>query len=131
MQENQSRKRKVPQSHDAKFLLDENVSNNLRKLLISKGYDTITVQELNKRGTKNSVLQEIARKESRVLLTFDKDFIKFKHVSDNHLILVDIHPLIDENVLPHFEKFLNSFSFDDLKENIVILQKDKIILKKK
>ncbi|KKN30321.1 hypothetical protein LCGC14_0835160 [marine sediment metagenome] len=121
----------MPQSHDAKFLLDENVSNNLRKLLISKGYDTITVQELNKRGTKNSVLQEIARKESRVLLTFDKDFIKFKHVSDNHLILVDIHPLIDENVLPHFEKFLNSFSFDDLKENIVILQKDKIILKKK
>ncbi len=48
MQENQSRKRKVPQSHEAKFLLDENVSNNLRKLLISKGYDVITVQELNK-----------------------------------------------------------------------------------
>jgi len=121
----------VPQSHDVKFLLDENVSHNLLKLLISKGYDTTTVQELNKRGAKNSILQEIARKEGRVLLTYDKDFIEFKHESDNQLILVDIHPLIDENVLPHFEKFLDSFSFDDLKENIVLLKEDEIILKKK
>jgi len=58
MQENQSRKRKVPQSHDAKFLLDE-------------------------------------------------------------------------NVLPNFEKFLKSFSFEKLTEDIVILEEDGIVLKKK
>lgn len=46
----------MPQSHEAKFLLDENVSNNLRKLLISKGYDAIIVQDLNKRGVRNSTL---------------------------------------------------------------------------
>lgn len=131
MQENQSRKRKVPQSHDAKFLLDENVSNNLRKLLISKGYDAITVQELNKRGAKNSELIEIARKKSRILITYDKDFIEFNHESDNYLILIDIHPLIDESVLPNFEKFLNSFSFEELENNCIILKEDEIILKKK
>ena len=118
----------MSQSHDTKFLLDENVSINLRNLLISKGYDAITVQELNKRGAKNSILQEIARKESRVLITYDKDFVGFKYESDDHIILVDIHPLIDENVLPRFEKFLNSFSFDDLKDNFVILMVDRIIL---
>ena len=53
----------MPRSHDAKFLLDENVSNNLRKLLISKGFDTISVQDLNKRGAKNSELIELARKK--------------------------------------------------------------------
>ncbi len=68
----------MPQSHEAKFLLDENVSNNLRKLLISKGYDAITVQDLNKRGVKNSTLLEIASKESRILITYDKDFIELK-----------------------------------------------------
>ena len=125
------RKRKVSQSHDAKFLLDENVSINLRNLLISKGYDAITVQELNKRGAKNSILQEIARKESRVLITYDKDFVGSKYESDDHIIIVDIHPLIDENVLPRFEKFLSSFSFDDLKDNFVILMVDRIILQKK
>ncbi len=121
----------MPQSHDAKFLLDENVSNNLRKLLISKGYDAITVQELNKRGAKNSELIEIARKKSRILITYDKDFIEFNHESDNYLILIDIHPLIDESVLPNFEKFLNSFSFEELENNCIILKEDEIILKKK
>ena len=121
----------MPQSHDVKFLLDENVSNNLRKLLISKGFDTISVQELNKRGTKNSELVELARKKSRILIICDKDFIEFKHKSENYLILIDIHPLIDENVLPNFEKFLNSFSFEELKENFIILKEDGIILKKK
>ncbi len=38
MQDDQLRKRKGPQSHDAKFLLDENITTNLRKLLIPKGY---------------------------------------------------------------------------------------------
>ena len=131
MQEDQLRKRKVPQSHDAKFLLDENVTTNLRKLLISKGYDVITVQELNKRGAKNSELAELARKKNRILLTYDKDFIEFNYESDNYLILIDIHPLIDENVIPNFEKFLKSFSFEKLIENFVILKEDGIILKKK
>ena len=48
MQENFLRKRVVSAPHKLKFLLDENVSNNLRKFLVSKGYDVITVQALNK-----------------------------------------------------------------------------------
>jgi hypothetical protein len=53
------------------------------------------------------------------------------HESDNFLILIDIHPLIDENVLPNFEKYLNTFSFEELKSEIIILKEDGIILKKK
>jgi predicted nuclease of predicted toxin-antitoxin system len=121
----------VPQSHDAKFLLDENVSNNLRKLLITKGYDAITVQELNKRGAKNSELIEIARQKNRVFVTYDKDFTEYKYESEDKLILIDIHPLIDDYVLPNFSKLLNSFSFEELENNIAILNEDEIIFKKK
>ena len=121
----------MPQSHNAKFLLDENVSKNLKNLLTSKGYDVVTVQELNKRGTKNSELLEITRNDRRILITYDKDFINIKHESDTYLILIDIHPLIDENVLPNFKKFLNSFSFEDLKDNCIILNEDGILLKRK
>ncbi len=121
----------MPQSHDAKFLLDENVSNNLRKLLISKGYDAITIQELNIRGAKNSELIELSRQKSRILITYDKDFIEYKYGSEDKLILIDIHPLIDEYVLPNFSEFLNSFYFEELNNNIVILKEDEIVLKKK
>lgn len=122
---------KVSQFHNVKFLLDENVSYNLKKLLASKGYDVITVQELNKRGVRNSELQEIARKKKRILITYDKDFIEFKQLTDNYLILINIHPLVDENVLPNLEKFLNSFSFEKLTDFIVILEENGINLKKK
>ena len=69
MQEKFSRKKVVLASHNVKFLLDENVSNNLKKLLILKGYDVVTVQDLKKRGTKNSVLMELAKIKNRVLIT--------------------------------------------------------------
>lgn len=131
MQESSSRKRAVPPSPSFRFLLDENVSNNLGRLLITKGHDVVTVQELNKRGTKNSELMELARLKNRILISYDKDFIYFKHEIDNFLIIIDIHPLIDENVLPIFEKCLKSLNFKDLKDKFIILKKDNIIYKEK
>lgn len=98
----------VPQSSD--FLLDENVSINLKKLLILKEYNVETVQELNKRGIKNSELLKLASASRRILITYDKDFLNFKIEPEHFIILIDIHPLTDENVLPVFEKFLKNFS---------------------
>ena len=131
MLENFLRKKVVPALHKFKFLLDENVSNNLRKFLVSKGYDVITVQSLNKRSLKNSELLELARVDNRILITYDKDFIFFKHKIDNYLIIIDVHPLIDENVLPTFQNFLKSFNLNTLKDNFIILRLDEIIYKKK
>ena len=131
MQEKLSRKKAVPASLNLKFLLDENVSNNLRKVLISKGCDVITVQELDKRGVKNSELMELARIKNRILITYDKDFIHFKHVKDNFLIIIDIHPLIDEYVRPIFEKCIEALNFDDLKDYFIVLDKTNINLRKK
>jgi len=107
------------------------VSNNLKKNLILNGYDVITIQDLNKRGAKNSELMELARIEKRILITYDKDFAFFKHKIDNYLIIIDVHPLIDENVLPVFQNFLKSLNLNDLKDNFITLKKDEIIFKKK
>jgi len=131
MHESLSRKKVVPVSHNFRFLLDENVSNNLKKNLILNGYDVITIQDLNKRGAKNSELMELARIEKRILITYDKDFAFFKHKIDNYLIIIDVHPLIDENVLPVFQNFLKSLDLNDLKDNFITLKKDEIIFEKK
>ena len=78
------------------------------------------VQELNKRGIKNSELLKLASASRRILITYDKDFLNFKIEPEHLIILIDIHPLIDENVLPVFERFLNNFSPSVLMENIII-----------
>ena len=131
MHESLSRKKVVPASHNFRFLLDENVSNNLKKRLVLNGYDVITIQDLNKRGVKNSEIMELARIEKRILITYDKDFVFFRHKIDNYLIIIDVHPLIDENVLPIFQNFLKSLNLNALKDNFIILEKDEIIYKKK
>jgi len=53
------------------------------------------------------------------------------HKSEDRIILIDIHPLIDEKVIPAFQKFLNSFKFKDLEENIIILYEKVFKLRKK
>lgn len=131
MHESLLRKKVVPASHNFRFLLDENVSNNLKKNLVLKGHDVITVQDLNKNGAKNSEVIELARIEKRILITYDKDFVFFKYKIDNYLIIIDVHPLIDENVLPIFQDFLKSLNLTTLKENFIILKKDEVVFKKK
>jgi hypothetical protein len=51
--------RKLGLSLKYQFLLDENVSINLKKLLESNSHKVETVQELNKNGINNSKLLEL------------------------------------------------------------------------
>lgn len=125
------RKKRLPSSHKSSFLLDENVSNNLKKHLKSKGYAVITVQELNKRGIKNSQLLKLARNENRILITYDKDFLSLKLKPEDSLIIINIHPLIDENVLPAFNFILQSLSTIDFNKNIIVLYEKDFISNEK
>ncbi len=125
------RRKRLPSSHKSSFLLDENVSNNLKKHLKSKGYAVITVQELNKRGIKNSQLLELARNENRILITYDKDFLSLKLKPEDSLIIINIHPLIDENVLPAFNIILQSLSTIDFNKNIIVLYEKDFISNEK
>jgi len=131
MPENLLRKKVVPAYKKPKFLLDENVSNNLKKFLISSGYDVVSAQDLNKRGAKNSELMDLARVNERILITYDKDFFHFKHKKDDLLIIIDVHPLIDENVIPLFTKYIHSLKLEDLTTNFIILDHKGLMLEKK
>ena len=118
-------------SHNYTFLLDENVSLNLKILLKSKGYNVETVQDLDESSIKNSKLIELVRIRNNILITYDKDFLFLHKASEISLIVVDIHPNIDEFVLPAFEKFLKVFNPNDLNDHIIILYEDNFKLKKK
>ncbi len=113
--------KELSQSPKLSFLLDENVSYGVKKFLESKGHEANTVQVLDKRRIRNSALLELVRSRGEILITCDKDFLEISLEEGDSIILIDIHPLIDENVIPAFKKLLDKISISDLKENFIIL----------
>ena len=74
-----------------RFLLDENTHIKLLSWFTQAGYDAMRVPD----GLKNGKVIELARKESRVLVTHDKDFADpIVYPTKNHsgIIILRIHP---------------------------------------
>ena len=57
----------------AKLLIDENVSPAISRFLRQRGFDTKEAQEVNA-GASDESLMDLANRESRVLVTFDRHF---------------------------------------------------------
>jgi hypothetical protein len=123
--------KKLPSPPNFQFLLDENVSKNLKKLLQSMGYEVKTVQELKRQTIKNTKLLELARQLQQILVTCDKDFLYYSYLPTDSIILIDIFPMIDEKILPAFENFLNNISPNNLKGNFIILYETSFKIKTK
>ena len=89
-----------------------------------RGFNTETVQSLNIRGIKNGDLLIESVEEERILITYDKDFLSYKERHYLGIIILDIHPAKDENVIPHFNKFLDELDNKklDLYQKIIILK---------
>jgi len=67
-------------SFQVKFLVDVGVSKAVEEWLRSEGYDVVTVRELDPRMPDVDILDEAVR-ESRLVLTMDKDFGELVHNS--------------------------------------------------
>lgn len=69
-----------------KFLLDENVPNNLKMELIKNGFNDIKrINDFGK-GLSDEEVFSISLKEGRVIITIDKDFFAYKKTENNGII---------------------------------------------
>lgn len=69
-----------------KFLLDENVPNNLKMELIKNGFNDIKrINDFGK-GLSDEEVFSISLKEGRVIITIDKDFFAYKKTKNNGII---------------------------------------------
>jgi len=59
-----------------KFLADEDFPKPLTGKIRNLGYSVRTIQEKKLQGSSDEVVADIAKKEQRIILTFDKDFLK-------------------------------------------------------
>ena len=64
----------LPKKTELKFLLDENVDVRLASFLKKRGFSVL----LSSKGFTNGAIVSLAVKESRVLLTNDKDFVNLE-----------------------------------------------------
>lgn len=90
-----------------KFLLDENVRQDLHKFLIFQGFDV----KLTPKGSKDSVLASISKKESRIIITNDTDFQYFTNEQVFSVVLLNYIPQNEGKVLiKSFTKLLSEFN---------------------
>lgn len=59
-----------------KFLADENFPKPLTTRIRNLGYSVKTIQQKNLQGSSDEIVGNLALKEKRIVLTFDKDFLK-------------------------------------------------------
>ncbi len=98
-----------------RFLADENIPRTVIVTLKERGYDVVSVWELSPGMTDEEVV-ELAIKERRIIITFDKDFgrIALSNPGITGVILLRIPPLdplyIAERILSTLERIKDAYN---------------------
>ncbi len=89
-----------------KFLADEDFPKPLAVKIRQLGFSVKTIQQKHLQGSSDETVATLARKDKRIILTFDKDFLKNK--PENLQVAVFHFPKIPTSeIIPLIEKFLN------------------------
>jgi len=110
-----------------KFLADENIEKSLVEWLRSQGSDVYYVPEESP-SIKDSKIIKIARKESRVLITNDKDFgeLVFRQKKLTHgIVLIRATDESSENKLELLKNVLDKVG-DKVKNKFVVVNESGI-----
>ena len=110
-----------------KVLADENIPPAVNDFLTEKGFDVKAVQEFVASGSADSTVIKLAKKEERILLTFDKHFtniLLYPPHTHSGIIRIRLHPPLLEFILQSLDKFLKSFDLTKMKGTLLILERD-------
>ena len=105
------------------FLLDENVSHKTLTRLRRIGLNVESVKTQQRLGIANGDLLKLTDKENWVLITHDSDFLNLQFKPEHGIVIVKIHPAIDEISGKILERFLSSVDHEMFKGRIIILEK--------
>lgn len=92
-----------------KFLSDENLPRSILRYLRSQGHNVKDIQEEGLRGLPDEQIVEIASREERIIITYDKDFIAFQQdIRGFSAILLRFPRVPPRDVIPYLEALLDS-----------------------
>lgn len=111
-----------------KFLSDENLPRSILDFLRQKKLNVKDIQEENLRGISDEKICQLAKKEKRVILTYDKDFL-FPETEKIICSVIIFHfPKINpKKAIPYLEILLKKLIFRKIKPPfIIVLSQEKI-----
>ena len=92
-----------------KFLADEDFPKPLVTKIRNLGHSVKTIQQKNLQGSSDETVANLALKERRIILTFDKDF--FKNQSQKLQAVIFHFPKVPTSeIIPLMEDFLTDLS---------------------
>lgn len=108
-----------------KILADENIPQILISSLRKSGYDVLDIKRKGK-SFRDSVLIKVARRENRLIITFDNDFLDLINLPEFKvkLIVLRIHPRTRENIVTASKFLLKSNLLTKLKKSAIITLTD-------
>ena len=116
-----------------KFLLDQNLSPQTTVYLNDLGYDVVDVRQLEISGASDRVIMQHAKKEERVVITFDADFAdisEFPLGTHFGVIRLKIFPQILEILHPILERELAVLKGENIYGCLVIIDNQRVRIKK-
>lgn len=117
-----------------KFLLDENISPKTVKFLKSLGFEAVHVRDVDLRGASDSEVIKFARENGLILITVDKGFTNILHYPPNThhgIIRLKLKYMPSKIVHSVLERFFKAVRMEEIKGNIIILEKDRFRIRKK
>ena len=109
-----------------KLLADENVPQKTLRVLKRKGIDIKSLLDFSP-GLRDEAVTEIANRENRVIVTFDKDFgelIFRKKLKIPGLVLLRFSPLSPEHVAERIESILSRKI--PVENKLVVVREDRV-----
>ena len=109
------------------WLLDVNVTKKVQNLLEERGEDVVTLIDLGYRRLRNGEVLAKAKELNRVLLSYDRDFIQLTQGTHPGVVVLRIHPCIDEKIIPALKHFLTNLNEESLPNHLIVLERTQII----
>ena len=114
-----------------KFITDAQLPKSLTEFITSKGYDSIHTFDLPKKNlTGDKEIIEISKKENRILLTKDNDFLESYLINKqpSKLVLIKTGNINNFELLEIFETHLETILKMLQEGSLVEVNKDEIVL---
>lgn len=112
----------MPELH--RIYLDQMVSLDVAHELRGKGHDVLRASEVGQARADDGQILQKAIKENRVLVTLDGhfgDWVILPLKKHPGVIRLKVNPTTGKNILKILIPFLNAYSSEQLKDNLVIL----------